>query len=700
LSGQQHIIRRQVLELEFADESETEAIEKEILALFNKKIVPMYDRFFNAYSHPDEIDQIACMELDLGEISLADLENELINKIADALDEQLEILCGTPVYDDPDELMARLGLDNTSTASLDATEAKRNELAAFFEQHQPEKNTVASLEPDPETEAEKRRNDLIRFFEQQSQISDDTYTEDAEEDDEPETVEPIRIEINYLPPDNLNTDLTEPVMNGEKLASEREAESEREADGRSPLLPSNAAELAPVSESVLLSNANILHYFLQTGLFPWWAKNSSKSQLEQALLTLIHQQPEALQADLQAWLTHKAIRKRLVAAFSDVYLVKLLELLVSAGQSPDAVSVNQLLNTLTGQVFPSERNRLLFWEQLFQDVRFLQQGLTVVPETWIHQVFTQTEIIKSSVAKSLIRSKLLTTIDRLFQLSKTHADWLKLEELTARFSHYPQADNWFSVFLAGRNNPTDHQNSIVENESLENPSFTAETEMKELVDEVFPDQSSDTDSLIAILLKLQKTHTSGALHVVADEPENIPTIPLAIDPFSESEKLYVRNAGMILLWPFLERYFEKNGLLSESTFIHKQAQEQAAWLLQRLVMGPAYELFEPHIALNKVIAGLQPETPVHAPEPITEAQQLLMDELLAAVMEHVPAWKNLSVEQLRNAYLQREGALSTRDGQWLLQVKRETYDILLEKLPWPIQLIRLPWLEHLLVVEW
>jgi len=122
--------------------------------------------------------------------------------------------------------------------------------------------------------------------------------------------------------------------------------------------------------------------------------------------------------------------------------------------------------------------------------------------------------------------------------------------------------------------------------------------------------------------------------------------------------------------------------------------------LQRLVMGPAYELFEPHIALNKVIAGLQPETPVHAPEPITEAQQLLMDELLTAVMEHVPAWKNLSVEQLRNAYLQREGALSTRDGQWLLQVKRETYDILLEKLPWPIQLIRLPWLEHLLVVEW
>jgi hypothetical protein len=123
-------------------------------------------------------------------------------------------------------------------------------------------------------------------------------------------------------------------------------------------------------------------------------------------------------------------------------------------------------------------------------------------------------------------------------------------------------------------------------------------------------------------------------------------------------------------------------------------------LLQQLVIGSDTELFEPHLALPKVLVGMQPETSVNAPEVITNEQQLLMDELLTAVMEHVPAWKNLTVANLRKAYLQREGALSARDGQWLLQVKRETYDILLDKLPWPIQLIRLPWLDHLLVVEW
>jgi hypothetical protein len=185
-----------------------------------------------------------------------------------------------------------------------------------------------------------------------------------------------------------------------------------------------------------------------------------------------------------------------------------------------------------------------------------------------------------------------------------------------------------------------------------------------------------------------------------DQSTIVAPVPLAIDPFSESEKLYVRNAGIVLLWPFLERYLEKNELMVSGDFIHQEAREQACWLLQQLVIGPDTELFEPHLALPKVLVGMQPETPVNAPEVITNEQQLLMDELLTAVMEHVPAWKNLTVANLRKAYLQREGALSARDGQWLLQVKRETYDILLDKLPWPIQLIRLPWLDHLLVVEW
>ncbi|ASS49016.1 MAG: hypothetical protein A3D31_05210 [Candidatus Fluviicola riflensis] len=693
MSGQQHIIRQQVLELEFADESETEAIQQEIVALFNKTVLPMYDRFFSAYSNPDEIDRIDRLELDLGEISLADLEIELINKIADALDEQLERLCGTPVFDDPDELAMQLGISNSGNQS-DSAEVKLNELTAFFEKNQPDetiRNTTANRVSEEDSEAEKRREELIRFFEQQNQ-TDDEYIqnsdeEDEWEEDELETIEPTHIEINYVRPDELNQDLIEPLP--ESINDEQEEALLRlhESDKQ-------------VSESILRSNSNILHYFLQTGLFPWWAKNSSKSQLEQAIVTLIHHHPETLKADLQTWLTHKATRKRLVTVFSDHYLLKLLELLLPQSQSSDVDSVRQLVDILTAKLFSSESSRLVFWEALFQDVRFLEQGMIIVPETLIHAVFSQTETLESSIVKSVVRSRLLVTIDRLFRLSKTHPDWMQLEQLTVRFDNHHEADAWFSSFLSeGSSTKQTEQEGFPDAGSIaENPEFVAEAIAKE----VPPNEKKDTDSLISLLLKLQETYASkpATNDNLVVEPEHIPPIQLVIDPFSESEKLYVRNAGMVLLWPFLERYFEKNGLLTESKFINKHTQEQACWLLQQLVMGPQHELFEPHIPLNKVMVGLQPEAPVHAPELITNEQQLLMNELLSAVIEHVPAWKNLSVENLRKAYLQREGALSARDGQWLLQVKRETYDILLDKLPWPIQLIRLPWLEHLLVVEW
>lgn len=675
MSEQQHIIRQHVVELEFADESEAEAIQQEVLAVFNRTVLPLYDRFFSAYSNPNEIDRIARLELDLGEISLANLEKELIDKIADALDEELERLCGSPTFDDPDELAAQLGLSNPKT--LSSTETKLSELTAFFEQNQHE---TAGRNMEKDAEAEKRRNDLIRFFEQQSQTDPDESAEDASEaeeweEDEPEALEPIRVEINYVRPDDLNPDSIEP-------GSHNTADEQEDAGSFFP------QSEVPVNEQTLESTGNILHYFLQTGLFPWWAKNSSKSELERAVTAFMQHRPEALKADLQGWLTHKAMRKRLVSTFSDDYLGKLLELLLPSGQQSDSIS--QLLHALTNQSFPSERHRLVFWEELFQDIRFVQQGMTVVPETLIHTVFRQTETVEPLVVKSIVRGRLLTTIDRLFQLSKTHPDWLQLEQLTARFDNHPLADNWFSAFLSSTTGLTEPHNS----KPNVNPPFMADPQTKPNENEVF--------SLIAVLLKLQETHVTKPeiTDVLANEAETIPPIPLVIDPFSESEKLYVRNAGMVLLWPFLERYFEKNGLLTESKFINKQAQEQAAWLLQQLVLAPHSELFEPHIALNKVMVGLQPEAPVHAPELITEEQRLLMDELLTAVMEHVPAWKNLSVENLRKAYLQREGALSARDGQWLLQVKRETYDVLLDKLPWPIQLIRLPWLEHLLVVEW
>jgi hypothetical protein len=50
--------------------------------------------------------------------------------------------------------------------------------------------------------------------------------------------------------------------------------------------------------------------------------------------------------------------------------------------------------------------------------------------------------------------------------------------------------------------------------------------------------------------------------------------------------------------------------------------------------------------------------------------------------------------------LLRSGLLTAEAGGWLLRVERRTHDIILERFPWPWGWVRLPWMDHVLRVEW
>jgi len=75
--------------------------------------------------------------------------------------------------------------------------------------------------------------------------------------------------------------------------------------------------------------------------------------------------------------------------------------------------------------------------------------------------------------------------------------------------------------------------------------------------------------------------------------------------------------------------------------------------------------------------------------------------LLQAVIGHWDALRNTTPDGLRGTFLTRPGKLSQRpDGDYLLQVESQSFDILLERLPWGIGVVKLPWMERMLWVEW
>lgn len=161
---------------------------------------------------------------------------------------------------------------------------------------------------------------------------------------------------------------------------------------------------------------------------------------------------------------------------------------------------------------------------------------------------------------------------------------------------------------------------------------------------------------------------------------------------------YIDNAGLILAWPFLARYFGQLGLVEDKAFASEEVQERAVLLLQHLVTGDS-QWPEHRLLLNKLLCGWPPDETVAREIELSEAEREESHELLASIVEHWPALKRTSVEGLRASFLQREGRL-THAQDWQLVVGRVGYDVLLDSIPWGIGFITLPWMKEPLFVEW
>lgn len=165
----------------------------------------------------------------------------------------------------------------------------------------------------------------------------------------------------------------------------------------------------------------------------------------------------------------------------------------------------------------------------------------------------------------------------------------------------------------------------------------------------------------------------------------------------ERRGLYVENAGLVLLHPFLPQFFRASQIAGESELLRPDA---ALRILHYLATGdesaPEYDL-----ALPKIICGLHPTSLAEEAAPLSGDEREEAVALLSAVIRHWDALKNTGIDALRENFLKRNGKLTRwHDGGWLLQVESNSFDILLDRLPWGFSMIRLPWMPSMLHVEW
>ena len=657
---QRHIIKQQILELRVESEVQTVELQNQLSALYRSKVVPLIDAYFNQFSDPNTILRINTLDLDLGEIDIQNLEQEFVEKVMTQLGQQLAEKLGSP-------------------ASPKQT----------------------------------------------------GYSWRSEERTAPETRKPGETRnsvISTTPTNRISPSLENSRPFFQKMGSSS--------------LPQAAKELNPLrlgsrqkpNQSSTASQLELFSYFIQTGRLPWWCDRLSKAELENCCDRLLLDAPTKLKPLLQTQIRQETKLRRIIYQFSDPVLLKFAKLL-SPDSSQPLQQYTHNIQALQPQIdclrqLSPKQFRLILWQGIF--LKLVQRpasssGEAMIRESLLH-IAANFDVNYHSLIQQLLsavnsrRIECVHLDSAFLSILALHsqAEPLKTPDISTASDLFPEAvDTLIRLLRAlktlNQERPIGSSLSVkldpllaqlnlfrdTPNSSSNNLSPIQLGNLLTEVDTLVAELEREAPNIYHPAIKQIKTTVNS---IKPDVPSPKATSPPEafnnfVEPFSESEEIYIRNAGLVLLWPFLTRFFAALNLLHANQFIDPQANQRAVLLLQYLVDG-ATEIPEPLLPLNKLLCGLDLTEPIAASLDITAQEQIECDNLLTAAIHNWTALKNMSPSGLRQAFLQRAGILRPYHGNWLLQVERETYDVLLDQLPWSIRVVKLPWLPEVLYVEW
>lgn len=167
----------------------------------------------------------------------------------------------------------------------------------------------------------------------------------------------------------------------------------------------------------------------------------------------------------------------------------------------------------------------------------------------------------------------------------------------------------------------------------------------------------------------------------------------------EKSGVFINNAGLALLWPFLGRYFKRLNMIKDGDFISEESRLRGVQLTQYLVTGST-EIGESELALNKLLCGVERDQVIENDLDITKEEMALSDSLLQGVIYNWEKMRGTRPDTFRQTFLQRDGMLRKVEDYYELRVEQKSYDMLITTLPWNLSMIKLAWMKSRLTVEW
>lgn len=200
-----------------------------------------------------------------------------------------------------------------------------------------------------------------------------------------------------------------------------------------------------------------------------------------------------------------------------------------------------------------------------------------------------------------------------------------------------------------------------------------------------------------LFLQYRKQKTPAAVSL--PEPKKINNAMKQQQSWPAKEGIAVFNAGLVIINSYILLLFDRLGITSGNKFVSEKAQIEAVHLLQYIVTGHSHT--EEHfLPLNKFLCGLDITHPVPDGIEIPESTRSMIEGLLKAVIGYWPAIGDTSADGFRGNWLVRKGVLGEAADKWELTVEKRAYDILLNRSPFSFSVVKLPWMERPLHVNW
>ena len=510
--------------------------------------------------------------------------------------------------------------------------------------------------------------------------------------------------------DTLEIDLGEVPLDAldQAVSKKFEAAFARELTGSI----SRAQRASGTGQDVTLtSQLELFSYYIKTGAIPWWADLARRSLLEENLEFLIQQAPGALTQVMQEMANEERALRRIALSYPDHLLEGLFRVLAPSLEATLPGFAPELVALLRNTSASASLRRNVLWEEIFRLTHTMDIS-TLEPTSFFRAIFMRLahrsgvayrslisetdEVLKTGFSEvhprtAVIVQSLYREICSPTVKSNSQTDLIRAElvELLERFD----PDSLSTADLRTRLRrildrlpPHSLARALAKAKLWESRASAGGTLTSELIDELVG-QSPPPEPGRNQLKAVQET---------AESMRDRTPIDLT---FSDSDELYVNNSGLVILWPFLTRFFEHLGLVNEKKFNDEAAVQRSVGLLQCLVSEDAAPQ-EYLLALNKVLCGMALDEIFDFGPPVTQAEIQECRHLLTTVIEHAPILRNMSIPGFRNTFLLRKGQLSARDGIWRLRVERETYDVVLDRFPWSVSWLKLPWMQFPMHVEW